>query len=112
MAFVKMSNLLGKTIEVPHGAVRAYQGLGFTVDETVAAETAEVHNEDNGASTKVPTLTEDEQFVQELEKKPLAQWSKEEIKRYAAICNVDISETKNAQEARELIKAFMDDKTA
>lgn len=103
MAFVKMSNLVGKTIEVPRGAVKAYQGLGFTVDETVATEVVEeVHNEDNG--------DEDEQFVQELEKKPLSQWNKDEVKQYAAICGVDISGTKNAQEAKERIKAFMDDK--
>jgi len=35
MAFVKMSNLLGVTIKVPHGAVKAYQSLGFNVNETV-----------------------------------------------------------------------------
>lgn len=104
-----MSNLLGKTIEVPRGAVKAYQGLGFTVDETVAIEVAkEVHNEDNG--DEGTHLTEDEQFVQELEKKPLSQWNKEEVKQYAAICGVDISGTKNVQEAKERIKAFMDDK--
>lgn len=109
MAFVKMSNLLGKTIEVPRGAVKAYQGLGFTVDETVATEVVEeVHNEDNG--DEGVHLTEDEQFVQELEKKPLSQWNKDEVKQYAAICGVDISGTKNAQEAKERIKAFMDDK--
>lgn len=109
MAFVKMSNLLGKTIEVPCGAAKAYQGLGFTIDETVATEVAEeVRVEDNG--NKEVHLTEDELFVRELEKKPLSQWNKDEVKRYAAICNVDISGTKNAQEAKERIKAFMDEK--
>ena len=108
MAFVKMSNLLGRTIEVPRGAVKAYQGLGFVVDETVATEVVEeVHNEDNGGED---TLTEDEIFVQELEKKPLSQWNKDEVKQYATICGVDISGTKNAQEAKERIKAFIDNK--
>lgn len=109
MAFVKMSNLLGKTIEVPRGAVKAYQGLGFAVDETVATEVAEkVHDETNG--DEEPHLTEDELFVEELEKKPLSQWNKDEVKKYAGICGVDISGTKNAQEAKERIKAFIDDK--
>ena len=41
MAFVKMSNLLGKSIEVPRGAVGAYQSLGFVVEgETSVAEPA------------------------------------------------------------------------
>lgn len=108
MAFVKMSNLLGKTIEVPHGAIRAYQGLGFVVDGTVTTEVVEVH-EDAVADDEVE-MTEDEHFVRELEKKPLSQWNKDEVKRYATICNVDISGTKNAQEAKERIKAFIDEK--
>lgn len=108
MAFVKMSNLLGKTIEVPRGAVRAYQGLGFTVDGTVATEVVEEHKEAN-AEEEVQ-VSKDEQFVQNLEKKPISQWSKDEVKRYATICNVDISGTKNAQEAKERIKAFIDEK--
>ena len=109
MAFVKMSNLLGRTIEVPHGAVKAYQNLGFVVDGAVATEVVdEVHDEDNGGEDT--NLTEDEIFVQELEKKPLSQWNKDEVKQYATICGVDISGTKNAQEAKERIKAFIDDK--
>lgn len=107
MAFVKMSNLLGKTIEVPRGAVKAYQGLGFKVDGTVAEEVAEAYNEDVDDEVQ---MTEDEQFVQELEKKPLSQWNKDEVKKYATICGVDISGTKNAQEAKERIKAFIDEK--
>ena len=55
-------------------------------------------------------MTEDEQFVQELEKKPLSQWNKDEVKKYATICSVDISGTKNAKEAKERIKAFIDEK--
>lgn len=112
MAFVKMSNLLGKTIEVPHGAVRAYQGLGFTVDGKVATEVAKAKG--NKAEKVVAevedTMTEDERFVHELEKKPLSQWNKDEVKRYATICNIDISGTKNAQEAKERIKTYIDEK--
>lgn len=106
MAFVKMSNLLGKVINVPRGAVKAYQSLGFVVGETVATEVEEVRAE----SKNEVKLTEDELFVQELEKKPLSQWNKEEVKQYATICGVDISGTKNAQEAKERIKAYIDEK--
>lgn len=109
MAFVKMSNLLGKTIEVPSGAVQSYQGLGFVVDEAVTAKVAEEEKVEDNTSTS--DLSDDEQFVQDIEKKPLAQWNKDEVKRYASICGVDISGTKNAQEAKERIKAFIDEKT-
>ena len=109
MAFVKMSNLLGKSIEVPRGAVKAYQNLGFVVDGASAEESvAETINEDNGDKAE---MTEDEQFVHDLEKKPIVQWNKDEVKRYAAICGVDLVGTKNAQEAKERIKAFIDEKT-
>ena len=108
MAFVKMSNQLGKSIEVPRGAVKSYQGLGFVVeDEASAVETA-VTNENNDDKVEV---SEDKQFVKDMEKKPIAQWNKDEVKKYAAICGVDISGTKNAQEAKERIKAFIDEKT-
>lgn len=109
MAFVKMSNLLGKTIEVPRGAVKAYQNLGFAVDEPKrVAKVAKVKEEATVETDD--SLTEDETFVAGVEKKPVSQWSKEEVKRYATICGVDISGTKNAQEAKERIKAFIDSK--
>ena len=108
MAFVKMSNLLGTSIEVPRGAVAAYQGLGFVVTDEASVAEAAVANE--SGSDKVG-VSENEQFVQDIEKKPIAQWNKEEVKKYAAICGVDISGTKNAQEAKERIKAFIDEKT-
>lgn len=112
MAFVKMSNLLGKTISVPKGAVKAYQGLGFTVDGAVVAEVAEEAHEESKDDVEAgsDTVDEDNVFIQELEKKPLSQWNKDEVKRYATICDIDISGTKNAQEAKERIKAFIDAK--
>lgn len=109
MAFVKMSNLLGQTINVPRGAVKAYQGLGFNIDGTVATEVEEVHKEDIVTGDEVE-LTEDEQFVRELEKRPISQWNKEEVKKYATICGVDTSGAKNVQEAKERVKAFIDAK--
>ena len=112
MAFVKMSNLLGKSIEVPRGAVGAYQSLGFVVEgETSVAEPAVETTNENDINVDGVEMSDDEQFVHELEKKPLAQWNKDEVKKYATICGVDISGTKNAQEAKERIKAFIDEKT-
>lgn len=104
MAFVKMSNLLGEKITIPSGAVRAYEGLGYTVIE----EERKVQKRQHPAESKEVEISEEELFANELEKKPLAQWNKDEVKKYATIRGVDISGTKNAQEAKERIKSFMD----
>jgi hypothetical protein len=57
---------------------------------------------------KAPKKTEDEIFVEEILEKPISQWSKGEVKRFAAINEIDISGTKNANEAKEIIKFFID----
>ena len=40
--------------------------------------------------------------------KPFSQWNKEEVKTYASLKNVDISNTKNIGEARSIIKQSID----
>lgn len=49
----------------------------------------------------------DEIFVEELEKKPVSQWSKDEVRRYAAARAIDLSGTKNVGEAKDIIKRAM-----
>ena len=56
----------------------------------------------------IPEKSEDEIFVEEILEKPISQWNKEEVKRFAAIKEIDISGTKNANEAKEIIKSFID----
>lgn len=51
----------------------------------------------------------DDEFVEKLEEKPLAEWGKTEVKRYAEIFGIDISGTKNIDEARDLIREFKAD---
>lgn len=60
------------------------------------------------AAPAAPEKTEDEIFVEEILEKPISQWNKEEVKRFAAIKEIDISGTKNANEAKEIIKSFID----
>ena len=52
--------------------------------------------------------SEDDIFVEEILEKPISQWNKEEVKRFAAIKEIDISGTKNANEAKEIMKSFID----
>lgn len=60
------------------------------------------------AAPVAPEKTEDEIFVEEILEKPISQWNKDEVKRFAAIKEIDISGTKNANEAKEIIKSFID----
>lgn len=52
--------------------------------------------------------TDDELFLDAVIEKPISQWSKDEVKRFAALREIDISGTKNVNEAKDLIKDFLD----
>lgn len=56
-----------------------------------------------------PAKTDDEKFLDEIIEKPLSQWNKDEVKRYAILKGIDITGTKNAGEAKELIKQFQEE---
>lgn len=98
---LKITN--GKEVfEVTRGAFDGiYSRQGYTViDEKKDSKNA-VQNDDK--------RTEDEKFVDELIEKPISQWNKDEVKRFAALKEIDITGTKNAGEAKELIKKFLED---
>ena len=67
----------------------------------------EVAEKKVAADKDVDNRTDDEKFADELVEKPISQWNKEEVKRFAAIRDIDISGTKNANEAKEIIKQFL-----
>lgn len=98
---VKITNGVN-VFEVTRGAFDGiYSRQGYTImDENKKAEAPAV--------PVVPEKTEDEIFVEEILEKPISQWNKEEVKRFAAIKEIDISGTKNANEAKEIIKSFID----
>ena len=99
---VKITNGL-QTFEVTEGAFDSiYKPMGFTkvnegeVKEAIAEE-----------PVKEPEKSEDEIFVEEILEKPIAQWSGKEVKKFAEIKGIDISGTKNANEAKDIIKEFL-----
>lgn len=51
--------------------------------------------------------TEEELFIEEIVEKPIAQWTKEDVKRFASIKGIDISNTKNVTEAKNIIMAHI-----
>lgn len=57
--------------------------------------------------SETDTKTADEIFVEELQEKPISQWNKDEVKRYATIKGIALTGTKNVNEAKEVIKAAM-----
>lgn len=49
--------------------------------------------------------------VVELSEKPISQWSKAEVKAFAEANGIDLSGTKNVNEAKDRIKAYMNEKS-
>ena len=49
--------------------------------------------------------SDDDAWCEELEKKPIGQWNKAEVKQYASIKGIDITGTKSINEAKDRIKA-------
>ena len=98
---VKTTNGLN-TFEVTRGAFDGiYSRQGYTIVKK--DELKEIFNE--------PALSEDEMFLIDIQEKPISQWSKEEVKRFASLKGVNISGTKNVGEAKNLIKDFLDSKS-
>lgn len=94
---VKITNGVN-VFEVTRGAFDGiYSRQGYTIMNEKAAEGA-----------KTPEKTEDEIFVEEILEKPISQWNKDEVKRFAGIKEIDITGTKNANEAKEIIKSFLE----
>ena len=91
--------------EVTRGAfdgIYSHQGYKVIEDENANANNEEVNE-------NPVEKTEDELFLEEIVEKPISQWSKEEVKRFAVLKEIDISGTKNANEAKEIIKQFLED---
>ena len=99
---VKITNGVN-VFEVTRGAFDGiYSRQGYTLMNEKAAESTKTPK-----TSKAPKKTEDEIFVEEILEKPISQWNKEEVKRFAAINKIDISGTKNANEAKRIIKSFI-----
>ena len=97
---VKITNGVD-VFEVTRGAFDGiYSRQGYTVVDEKSAHDVE--------TASAPEKTEDEKFLDEIIEKPISQWNKEEVKRFAVLKNIDITGTKNANEAKEIIKDFIE----
>ena len=97
---VKITNGVN-VFEVTRGAFDGiYSRQGYTIiDEKKAADVN---------TPAVPEKTDDEKFLDEIVEKPISQWNKDEVKRFAALKEIDITGTKNVGEAKEIIKSFIE----
>lgn len=98
---VKITN--GKNVfEVTRGA---FDGIYSRQGYTILDEKQVPDQQENAA----PEKTDDEKFIDEIIEKPISQWNKDEVKKFASLKGIDISGTKNAGEAKELIKQFLEE---
>lgn len=89
---------------VTEGAYKEiFSRLGYEIisgKEEVSIETP-IDMDDN-------TMSEEEMnFILGVEEKPISQWSKAEVKKYAELKRIDITGTKNVNEAKAIIKEFL-----
>ena len=101
--------------QVTNGAYETvYKPMGFVpvdgfvpADEAVVAADAESEQvaSDEEWTDAESEVDEDAAWCEELKKKPIGQWNKTEVKRYAEIRGIDITGTKSINEAKDRIKA-------
>lgn len=112
----------GVRIQVTKGAYEdIYRKQGYNlVDEGNPSKGLKNANlGQNGASeqgsdnqSEAPEDNEDQKqddFCEELLKTPIANWKKEEVKKFAEIKRIDLAGTKNVNEAKGRIKAFLEE---
>lgn len=121
MAMVKISN--GEVTQiVSRGAFDTqYKRLGFQIveDNNVAEVNKEVKKAAD-VNKSEPQVHDNDDFdadaaddneddFEELLEKPISQWNKTEVKDFAVAKGIDIHGTKNVNEAKEIIKKYLDD---
>lgn len=121
MAMVKISN--GEVTQVvSRGAFETqYKRLGFQIvgynKVTEVKKETKKAAEEKKPEVQVPddddfdadAADDTEDDFEELLEKPISQWNKTEVKDFAAAKGIDIHGTKNANEAKEIIKKYLDD---
>lgn len=69
-------------------------------------------NSQANASGSDEEKSEDELFLSEIVEKPISQWNKDEIKRFATLKEINLSDVKNTADAKARIKEFFDEQAA
>ena len=123
MALIKITNGEVTNIVTRGAFDKQFKHLGFwPVDDEVVEEVkhmkapkkveAPVESEpevDADGEEDIDTEEDADAFVDELLEKPISQWNKQEVKDFAAAKGIDLKGTKNASEAKEIIKKYLED---
>lgn len=97
--FVNITNGVN-TFNVSEGAYTSiFKNQGYTI-----VEDEEKEIESNDEEMKADETDDFEELLE----KPISQWTKQEIKDFASANGIDISGTKSATEAKEIIKQFLE----
>lgn len=101
---VKITN--GRDVlNVPKGAFEMmYKDIGFKVvgeAERAVIEEHVQHVEDESNN-------DDDSFVEEMLEKPISEWDKNELKRFAKVNGIEIPRGTTLAEVRNIIKEFME----
>jgi len=95
-----------ETFVVSRGAFKSiYERQGWCVVKEDNTEKSKVEVEPD--SDGEDAYTENENVLESIMEKPISQWTRSEVKHVAEFRNIDISQTKNIAEAKEIIKGFL-----
>ena len=93
-------------ISVTEGAYDSYfKDQGFTViKENSVVEDAQTFVAPDEKNEQNDGMID---YMNELKEKPISQWTKKEVRDFASFNGIDISETKNVGQAKEIIRDFI-----
>ena len=104
MAFVKITNGTDM-IEVQEGAFNSiYKGLGFSKIKNAEKKANEDAGETKGEEE---VKSEDDKFLAAIVEKPLASWSKDEVKKFTELKNIDTTGASKLSEVKDIIKEYI-----
>lgn len=102
------------TFTVTKGAFEGiYKAQGYTLvhdyaSEAVNSENKNHHEEVAEAAGEDTDSPADESAENNLIEKPIGQWTKAEVKQFAAENGISLEGTKNVNEAKEIVKEYID----
>lgn len=104
---IKITN--GREVfDIPKGAFPQFATQGYHIVEENGKKISKASNsKEKEAKEIIDPEVETPQEILDLEEKPIGQWSKDEVKMYAEFRGIDLHGTKNANEAKELIKQYL-----
>lgn len=95
------------TTSVTRGAYEMlFRDAGYSI---VGGEIAKAESEAAVQQDSAPAVDENEAFISDLTEKPISEWDKNEVKKFASIKGIYIGGTKTMNEAKELIKKFLEE---